>query len=62
MAPPWRFHREVATKIDKGCDIRYLALAYEVPGMFKLGGDLELFRRLIRARDRRPAQLRSCLH
>jgi DSF synthase len=50
VAPPWRFHREVPTKIDKGCDIRYLAPASEVPGMFKLGGDLELFRRLIRAR------------
>lgn len=47
-----RFHQEVTAKIDEGRDIRYLALASEVPGVFNLGGDLELFRRLIRARNR----------
>lgn len=47
-----RFHRQTAAEIDEGRDIRYLVLASEVPGVFNLGGDLELFRRLIRMRDR----------
>ncbi len=32
--------------------IRYIALASKVPGIFNLGGDLDLFTRLIRSKDR----------
>jgi DSF synthase len=33
-------------------EIRYLVLASAIPGVFSLGGDLELFANLIRSRDR----------
>jgi DSF synthase len=36
--------------------IRYLVLASRVPGIFNLGGDLELFARLIEERDRRSLE------
>ena len=34
-------------------DLRYIVLASDVPGVFNLGGDLELFVSLIHARDRK---------
>jgi len=34
------------------CALEYVVLASGVPGVFNLGGDLDLFRRLIEARDR----------
>lgn len=48
------FHQKTAAEITeaKGRPIRYMVLASEAPGVFNLGGDLELFRRLIETRDR----------
>lgn len=37
---------------DEECDIEYVVLASGLPGVFNLGGDLDLFRQLIDARDR----------
>lgn len=43
------FRTEVCEEIDdpRGREIRYLVLASDTPGVFSLGGDLELFRRLV---------------
>lgn len=48
------FQEDVTRMFDNpsGPAIRYLVLASDVPGVFNLGGDLELFRQLIAARDR----------
>lgn len=45
---------EVAAQDDAAVDqpVRYLVLASRMPGIFNLGGDLELFGRLIEERDR----------
>lgn len=51
------FHGELASEIDAGRNIRYLALASDTQGVFNLGGDLDLFRRLIQTGDR-PALMR----
>ncbi len=44
-----RFRAELTEEIDdpQGRDIRYLVLASDTPRVFNLGGDLELFRRLV---------------
>jgi DSF synthase len=49
-----QFQEEVARLADNptGSSIRYLVLASDVPGAFNLGGDLDLFRKLIASRDR----------
>lgn len=48
------FQEDVTRMFDSptGKAIRYLVLASDVPGVFNLGGDLELFRQSIIARDR----------
>jgi DSF synthase len=48
------FRTEVTEEIDdpQGRDIRYLVLASDTPGVFNLGGDLDLFRRLVIAGQR----------
>ncbi len=48
------FQEDVTRMFDSpnGAAIRYLVLASDVPGVFNLGGDLELFRQYIVARDR----------
>jgi len=38
------------------CDLNYIVLASDVPGVFNLGGDLELFTSLIRQRDKNALQ------
>ncbi len=46
--------REVYAERGRGeFPIRYLVLGSHVPGVFNLGGDLELFAKLIESRDRR---------
>lgn len=49
-----RFRDDLVTEIDSGHgrDIRYMVLASEVPGVFNLGGQLDLFRGLIESKDR----------
>jgi DSF synthase len=49
-----RFQRQTAAEIESadGRDIRYIALASDVPGVFNLGGDLDLFGRLIETQNR----------
>ncbi|MBX6369845.1 MAG: crotonase/enoyl-CoA hydratase family protein [Rhodospirillales bacterium] len=41
-----------ANAADEEAPIRWLVLGSEMPGVWNLGGDLDLFARLIRARDR----------
>lgn len=47
-------YASVRTEIDApdGREYKYLVAVSDVPGVFNLGGDLELFTRLIRANDR----------
>jgi DSF synthase len=49
-----RFHDDIMQEINnpKGQRIDYLVLASDVPGVFNLGGDLQLFRTLILNQDR----------
>jgi DSF synthase len=47
-----RVQRHLATPGDNQTEIRYLILASAIPGVFSLGGDLELFAELIRNRER----------
>ena len=49
-----QYVEEVVRQVDdpKGMPIRFMVLASDVPGVFNLGGDLNLFRNLILARDR----------
>jgi DSF synthase len=49
-----RWYDEVAERaIPEAAEpVRYLVAASKVPGVFNLGGDLDLFQRLIRQRDR----------
>jgi DSF synthase len=49
-----RFHTQTAAEINdpKGRNVRYMTLASDVPGVFNLGGDLDLFRRLIETQSR----------
>ncbi|WP_446097937.1 crotonase/enoyl-CoA hydratase family protein [Acidithiobacillus ferrivorans] len=48
------FHGTVVSQStsSKGRKICYIALASDVPGVFNLGGDLNLFRALIQSKDR----------
>jgi DSF synthase len=48
------FHGTVVSQStsSEGRKICYIALASDVPGVFNLGGDLNLFRRLIQSKDR----------
>lgn len=48
------FHNEVRAEIDQknGRDIQYMVLASDIPDVFNLGGDLDLFQRLIKTRNR----------
>lgn len=48
------FHGTVVSKnkTSEGQKIYYIALASDVPGVFNLGGDLNLFRTLIQTKDR----------
>ncbi len=48
------FHGTVVSQStsSKGRKICYIALASDVPGVFNLGGDLNLFRTLIQSKDR----------
>ena len=41
---------DLSTQTDR--DIRYVVLASEVPSVYNVGGDLNLFRRLIQSKDR----------
>jgi DSF synthase len=49
-----RFQKQLSAEIahPTGREIRYIALASDVSGVFNLGGDLDLFRSLIEAQDR----------
>lgn len=49
-----RWYDEVADRAtpEAAEPVRYLVAASKVPGVFNLGGDLDLFQRLIRQRDR----------
>ena len=47
-----RVQRHLPTHGDNLPEIRYLIIASAIPGVFSLGGDLELFAELIRHRDR----------
>jgi len=47
-----RVQRHLSTPGDTKPEIHYLILASAIPGVFSLGGDLELFADLIRNRDR----------
>lgn len=48
-----RFQMDLVTDIDRGDGppVKYVVLASRVPGVFNLGGDLDLFQRLIDAGD-----------
>lgn len=50
-----QFHHDLASIIDHpdGPDIRYLVIGSNSPGVFNLGGDLKLFKKLIETRDRK---------
>jgi len=49
-----RVESRVREELDSGCEepLRYQILTSRIPGIFSLGGDLTLFRRLIRNQDR----------
>lgn len=49
-----RVERRVRTELDSADDtrLRYQVLSSSIPGIFSLGGDLALFKRLIRSQDR----------
>ncbi len=49
-----RFHGTVVSQntLSEGRKISYIAWASDVPGIFNLGGDLNLFRTLIQSKDR----------
>jgi DSF synthase len=47
-----RVKLHLSTPGENRPEIRYLILASAIPGVFSLGGDLELFAELIRSRDR----------
>ena len=46
-----KWYGEIITSSDHK-NVRYIALASKVPGVFNLGGDLDLFTKLIRSKDR----------
>ena len=60
-----RWYNEVAERAIPEADepVRYLVAASKVPRVFNLGGDLDLFQRLIRQRDRQGlrAYARACI-
>jgi len=45
-------HAELSARLGHGMAVRHVVFASRIPGVFSLGGDLSLFRRLIAARDR----------
>lgn len=50
-----RYQRELANSLSSAAtadELSHMVVASDVPGVFNLGGDLALFTRLIRARDR----------
>ncbi len=49
-----QFEDDLVRMVDNpdGPDIRYMVLASNTPGVFNLGGDLDLFRKLIMAKNR----------
>jgi DSF synthase len=49
-----QFHRHLYSAIDHpdGPDIKYLVLGSNSPGVFNLGGDLQLFKQLIETKNR----------
>jgi len=47
-----RVKLHLSVRTDRVPDIRYLILASAIPGVYSLGGDLALFAKLIRNRDR----------
>jgi DSF synthase len=54
----------VSCRIWRGAPIEYTVLASDVPGVFNLGGDLDLFLRLIEGKDRAGlvAYGKACVH
>jgi len=59
------FRDDLRCEIDapEGRRVRYMILASKVPGIFNLGGDLDLFRSLVATRDREGLQIyaRACI-
>lgn len=51
------------SRLDQTHPVRYQVLASDVPGVFNLGGDLDLFKQLIRTKDRKSlmAYAHSCV-
>ena len=57
-----RVENRIREELDSGCEnrLRYQILTSRIPGIFSLGGDLALFRRLIRDQDREAMLRYAC--
>lgn len=57
-----RVENRIREELDSGCEhpLRYQILTSRIPGIFSLGGDLALFRRLIREQNREAMLRYAC--